>query len=484
MQTTSHIEHTTMNSLKHVIFLSSVLCFLFLEVGFNNSCNAQNIAGGYWHTLSLCTDGTVSSWGANYEGQLGTGNNLPSSSPVAVSGLTDVIAIGCGRNHSMALKSDSTLWVWGWNEYGQLGNGEQINNNLPVQVPGLSGVKAMDGSIHTIVLKGDSTVWTWGYNAWGQMGTGVASNTPTLSPIQVPGLSGIIAVEAAFERSMALKKDSTVWAWGTGFYGALGNGFDNGDYSPEQVPDLTEVIEIATSDLNSYALKVDGTVWACGYNEAGAVGDGTYNDANYPIQIPGLSDIISIDDGGSFAIFLKNDGTVWTVGDNYFGQLGIGSDISNSNTVVQVTTLSDIVAIEAGTFQCFATKSDGTVWAWGWNNENQLGNIEGIEINEPVQVMGICAPVINVNENDITDSIIIYPNPATDQLFIRSNNNESGNISNLRMFDQTGQLVWQSTNVTGNFTKQVDTSNFAEGVYLCIFQNEEKIWSEQFVVVR
>jgi alpha-tubulin suppressor-like RCC1 family protein len=473
-----------MKKSKQIIPLLIPFHFLFFGKGFTTEANAQNIASGKWHTLSLCSDGTVSAWGANLYGQLGTGNNLPSTSPVAVSGLTNVIAIGCGENHSMALKSDSTVWVWGWNEYGQLGTGDQISSNLPVQVIGLSGVTAMDGAVHSIVLRADSTVWTWGYNAWGQIGTGISSNTPTLVPTQVEGLSGIIAVEAAFERSMALRKDSTVWMWGTGFYGALGNGFNLSSFNPIQVPGLTEVVEISTADLNSYALKADGSVWAWGWNEVGAIGDGTYNDAYYPIQVLGLSDIISIDDGSNFAIFLKNDGTAWTVGYNFYGELGIGSNIANSNIVVQVTALSDIVAIEAGTSQCFAIKSDDTVWAWGSNNNNQLGNVDGIEINAPVQVMGICSDIINVEDanESISPVFTIYPNPASDQIFIHPGDDASKNIVTVNIFDYMGKLVWQRTQVSANMP--VDVSHLAEGVYTLAVQQDNATTHQSFIKIR
>jgi hypothetical protein len=214
------------------------------------------------------------------------------------------------------------------------------------------------------------------------------------------------------------------------------------------------------------------------------LGDGTYDDAYYPIQILGLSDIISIDDGGNFAMFLKNDGTVWITGDNNFGQLGIGSNIASSDTVVQVTALSDIVAIEAGSFQCFAIKNDDTVWAWGWNNNNQLGNIDGIEINAPVQVMGICSDIINVeDENESTSSdFTIYPNPTSDQLFIRFNDSDAKNITRMSISDLTGKSVWQSSQIVQNMP--IDVSMLPQGVYSISLQGKKTNATEQFVITR
>src|SRR5580704_3915382 len=82
---------------------------------------------------------------------------------------------------SLALLNDGTVRVWGEGNYGELGNGLfGIDSPTPVAVSGLSGVVAIArGSYHNLALLGDGTVRAWGFNAWGQLGDGTTMNRAT-----------------------------------------------------------------------------------------------------------------------------------------------------------------------------------------------------------------------------------------------------------------------------------------------------------------
>ena len=101
--------------------------------------------------------------------------------------------ISAGIYHTISLKSDGTVWAWGYNNEGQLGDGTTTQRTTPVQVSGLSGVIAIaGGGYHTIALKSDGTVYAWGRNSEGQLGDGTTTQRTT--PVQVSGLSGVIAI--------------------------------------------------------------------------------------------------------------------------------------------------------------------------------------------------------------------------------------------------------------------------------------------------
>ncbi len=267
------------------------------------------------HELALKNDGTVWAWGDNNLGQLGDGTTTNRYTPVQVLGLSGVTAIAAGYGHSLALKNDGTVWAWGYNSNGQLGDGTTTNRYTPVQVTGLSGVTAIAvGRSHSLALKNDGTVWAWGYNYRGQLGDGTTTNRYT--PVQVLGLSGVTAIAAGEMHSLALKNDGTVWAWGYNGFNQLGDNSYTDSTTPVQVTvssttKLSGVIAISAGRNFSLALKNDGKVWGWGdksYNQLGNVAYG--NRAEFT----GITDMTAIASGYSDSLALKNDGTLWTWG--------------------------------------------------------------------------------------------------------------------------------------------------------------------------
>jgi len=367
-------------NMKKSFFYLIIFPAFFLLCG--NTVHAGKwIAAGGYHTVARYSGGVVSSWGYNSNGQLGDGTQIDNSTPVQVSGLSDVMAIAAGWQHTVALKQDGTVWAWGYNSNGQLGDGTQIDNSTPVQVSGLSSVTAIAaGDYHTVALKEDGTVWAWGDNCDGQLGNGTQIDNST--PVQ--GLSGVTAIAAGGFHTVALKQDGTVWAWGNNDYGQLGDGTQTYSPTPVQVSGLSNVTAIAAGDYHTVALKQDGTVWAWGWNYAGQLGDGTWTDSPTPVQVNGLStNVTAIAAGGYHTVALKQDGTVWAWGLNGNGQLGDGTQ-TYSPTPVQASGLYNVTAIVAGDAHTVALKQDGTVWAWGWNYAGQLGNGTTTDSSTPV----------------------------------------------------------------------------------------------------
>ena len=272
-------------------YLSYLICFIILYIlavhGISLASVTPQVAGGWYHSIALKSDGTVWAWGSG--GTLGDGTTEERHFPVQVSGLSGVTAIAGGEYHTIALKSDGTVWAWGFNEYGELGDETTTQRTTPVQVNGLSSVTTIaGGASHTIALKSDGTVWAWGYNYYYQLGDGTTGERH--SPVQVSGLSDVTAIAGGRYHSIALKSDGTVWAWGNNEYGQLGDGrttLKSGN--PLQASGLSGVTAVAGGAGHTIALKSDGTVWAWGNNrEAGQLGDGTTTDRYTPVQVSNL----------------------------------------------------------------------------------------------------------------------------------------------------------------------------------------------------
>src|SRR5437667_439529 len=125
------------------------------------------------------------------------------------------------------------------------------------------------------------------------------------------------------------------------------------------------------------ATTVSGTVSAWGDNGAGT-------RSNTPVEVSGLSGVTAIAGGYLHSLALKSDGKVWAGGWNSLGQLDTGT-FTDNNTPVQVLGLSGVTAIAGGDFHSLVLKSDGTVWAWGDNGQGQLGSGTYTSSNTPVQ---------------------------------------------------------------------------------------------------
>jgi alpha-tubulin suppressor-like RCC1 family protein len=337
-----------------------------LPAAFDVSVTAGNIwtvATGQGQVIALRSDGTVWAWGENGSGQLGDGTTTDRNAPVAVTGLTGVVAIAAGGAHSAAVKSDGTVWTWGENGSGQLGDGTVTTRLTPVQVTGVTGVVALAaGTNHMLALKSDGTVWTWGGNASGQLGDGTTGSRPVAAAVS--GLTNVKALAAGPDHSLAVKTDGTVWAWGKNEAGQTGDGTTANRVTPSQVPGFTGVIEVAAGASHSVALKSDGTVWAWGGNASGQLGDGTVTTRPSPVQVGGLSGMLAIGAGSNHSIAVKTDGSVVAWGKNAAGQLGDGTTTNRPSPGV-VGGLASIVALAGHGAHTFAVATDGTVYSWG-----------------------------------------------------------------------------------------------------------------------
>lgn len=183
-----------------------------------------NSTAGY----AIDRQGGAWSWGMNASGQLGRGGWAPDMVPGPIQGLTGVrslVSSAFGTSQPLAkrafcaaLLSDGTVWTWGANLNGQLGDGSTVRErNTPAQVAGLSGiVQIAAGDAHLAALKDDGTVWTWGANAHGQLGTG--DRVDRSVPVQVAGLPPVALIACAGLATEASAQDGTTARWGMADY--------------------------------------------------------------------------------------------------------------------------------------------------------------------------------------------------------------------------------------------------------------------------
>lgn len=339
------------------------------------------------HTLALKADGSLYAWGNNESGQLGDGTYTNRNIPTLISTGWSGATIAAGGFHTIVLKTDGTLYAWGYNGIGQLGDGTYTNRNTPTFIgTGWSGAIIAAGGGHTIALKTDGTLWAWGWNGYGQLGDGTTI-TRTVPTLIGTGWSG--ATIAAGERhTVAVKTNGTLWAWGYNWTSQLGDGTIIDRLTPTFIGTGWSGAAIVAGGHHTVAVKANGTLWAWGYNMSGQLGNGTtsYSESS-PTQIGSGSTWSAIAAGWRHTVALKTDGTLWAWGYNGDGQLGDGTTATSQSSPVQITGTA-WAQVACKQHHTLSIKTDGTLWAWGYNYNGQLGDGTNIAKDSPVQIFG------------------------------------------------------------------------------------------------
>lgn len=326
----------------------------------SSATNITSIAAGGYHSLALREDGTLLPWGLNNEGQL----NIPESA-------TNVVAIAAGHGHNLVLKSNGTLAAWGNNLFGSTNVPPEATNIVAIAAAGWHCLALRDdgtlfgwgwtnfgqalvpaslvdvqslaaGRFHSLALKSDGTVVGWGLNIGGQC-------APPGSP-----LGGTAVIAANSLHSVAMTSDGTVVAWG-----------ENSSGQTNSPASATNVVAIAAGPAHNLALQADGAVvgW----------GDDTYGQATFPGT---MTAVVGTAAGRRHSLALQADGTVLGWGYNGGGQAtGVRNTVSPylSTGIVSISgqTLSNVVAVSAGSYFSLALKANGQVAAWGQNDYSQ-----------------------------------------------------------------------------------------------------------------
>ena len=318
----------------------------------------------YYASAFVMRDGSLRIGGMSTSGVLGLGDYQPAvSAPVVVSALDSLMgpiqSVHFCLDGAHALTQAGEVWGWGYNSHGQVGNGtsslqytpQRVMFPMATQPRIIKLVSTQNGSADSALawyaLDDQGVVWSWGYNGYGQLALGDFSSR--MSPVATI-LSNVTQLEAA-----------------CGTYGSV------------------------------YAVTATGEAWAAGYSGYGQTGLGTANQALWRrVNLPGpcakVRSTGSQTGDGSAApghtLWLLADGRVFAAGYNGYGQIGNGTGSSVTSDPVAIAGLSNIVDVWAvGGFygSSFASRSDGAFFAWGRNNQGQLGLGDSNDRLIPVQ---------------------------------------------------------------------------------------------------
>jgi alpha-tubulin suppressor-like RCC1 family protein len=280
------------------------------------------------------------------------------------------------------------LWVWGHGTYGELGNAQIIDKSTPVTTfAGGTNWKQVSSAYYTTsAIKTDGTLWIWGRTAYGILGNAISLFGSTCStPITTfAGGNNWRQVSCSRRHTAAIKTDGTLWIWGNGTYGRLGNGVTTGLIS---TPITTFAggnnwRQVSTGSRYTSAIKTDGTLWTWGGGGGGQLGNATFAfEISTPITTfaggtnwKQVSSERTSFGGNNTTVAIKTDGTLWTWGNGFAGKLGNAGTIETSTPVTTFAGGNNWKQVSIGSFHMAAIKTDGTLWVWGNANFGQLGN--------------------------------------------------------------------------------------------------------------
>ncbi len=293
--------------------------------------------------------------------------------------------VSAGLNHTVAIASNGTLWAWGTNISGELGIGLTPSFSLvPVQIGTANNwvdISAGNGftlAIKTVgILGNQKTLWAWGANSFGQLGDGTTGNK--FVPTQIGTNTKWSQVSAGTNHSMAINDSSllstvrTLWGWGRNNVGQLGDGITPNQNTPIQIGTATDWEQVDVGGSYTIAQKTDGRLFSWGLNNVGQLGINSTTTTSVRTQIGTDSDWSSnFSAGAAHVVAIKTNGTLWAWGYNLSGQLGTGG-IAVSLLPIQIGTAVDWTKVSVGAGHTMALKNNGDLYTWGKNEEGQLG---------------------------------------------------------------------------------------------------------------
>ena len=363
--------------------------------------------GASWeHACALSVGGHLYCFGRNDNGELGLGDNAPSSveAPTRVA-LSDVTSVAVLKSGSCATNRAGQLYCWGrpWlfgsggdrrsptliadlppvaSVFGQYKNiGLRLENGalrtfdqgnalvpiIPASAPPNYAAPASlaIGPEHVCALSSNRRIACWGVNSLGQLGTGMPYRT---RPSPVANLMPAEAVAVGVEHSCARMRDGSVRCWG---YNENGERHDGAGHASSDPPSLA-------AGLSKVAqLRAGGTLTCALFeNQTGTCWPGDYlsTDGNslWP-EMLGASRWETLAVGHGYLCTIDLEERPRCGGRNALGQLGDGT-LEASNSLVDVQGLDRVQSIAAGPYHNCAGDAEGMVWCWGVNLNGQCGS--------------------------------------------------------------------------------------------------------------
>jgi alpha-tubulin suppressor-like RCC1 family protein/predicted small secreted protein len=361
---------------------------------------------GKQHSCAKRRGGGGKCWGDDTYGQTGTGGSVATANEAGLKSLASATSVenvnaftlAAGGSHTCVALTDGTMSCWGFNSTGQLGTGSNTPTSTATPVRNLvDALRVANGASHTCTVRRNGEVACWGNNTSGQLGIGNRSSTTVPAPVPKEDLGDVRGIACGGSHSCAFTNGGDVYCWGENFNGQLGLDTQN-EVRPRKLPNVSGAIALATSNDSTCAILSTGGIVCWGKDDKGQLGKGLAGGAKNatPVPVAGVEGATSIVAGSEHFCALTAAGTVSCWGSNDVGQLGIGkadagADAATGPAIAKptpVTNATSITSIGAGGTHTCAVTGDDRILCWGSNSYGELGNESNTSSSVPVTVVG------------------------------------------------------------------------------------------------
>ncbi len=416
----------------------------------NNNCYA------------LKSDGTVWAWGLGTCSRLGNNSNANISTPIQISGLTNIVKLYASQASGYAINASGVVYSWGYNVTGQLGDGTHTNQAIPTI---MSGIPA---DLDYLVTGPNDVCTVTTSKVLSCIGgiTGSGLDLPTGAFIEPAGgltLTNVGSSEAT--TACAVTTGGGIKCWGRNDTNNLNIIGAAGLYrSPTDVPGFTSgVQEVDTLAQGTCFLKTDGTVWCWGSGTSGQLGNNALLDSAVAVQASGLTSVIKIDSGANHTCALKSDNTLWCWGLSGNGQVGYNSTAAKK---IPIQVLTNVSKFSLGTNTTCAVKTDSTLWCWGANVSGQVGNGGTANVLLPTQVSTLGTTAVDVAVGYLSTcattatNIFCWGNNLMGQL---GNGTYTNSLVPVQVSNMSGTITAIAGSNAGHFCALMDEASVIKG---------------------
>ncbi len=355
-------------------------------------------------TLScgIANTGNLYCWGAGDSGQIGNGTNDSVNVPTQVimpNGITSFNMVSANTNFSCAIANRGNIYCWGGAGAGQIGNGANAGVNIPTSVIMPNGVesftKVSTNTQFSCAIANNGKVYCWGTGNHSQIGNGANTNVNTPTSVVMPsGVESFTAISTSGDFSCGIANTGSLYCWGYGPQGQLGTGNVPSANVPTSVtiPNGVASFTVISTNANfSCAIANTGTLYCWGKGTSGQIGNGSNSNVNVPTAVTmpnGVTSFTAVSTNINFSCALANTGKVYCWGLGTGGQIGNGAD-SNVNVPTAVTMPNSVTSFTAvstnSNFSC-ALANTNNIYCWGNGGAGQIGNGITKSVNIPTAI--------------------------------------------------------------------------------------------------